>query len=115
MNWISINEKYPESRKKVLVCFEDEYGKRHIMIAEHINEKEVLEEDYLNEKSMNTVFAEYDVAKNCYWTPTGWYENQYVPDQNRYLEEKVTHWAYLPELPDLDNCRLSVESFNDTI
>jgi hypothetical protein len=101
MTWIPVSEKLPESQKRVLVCFENKYRYRKscITIAEHINEKEVLEEDYLSEESASTDFAEYDEEDDCYWTPAGWYEIQYVSEQNYYLDEKITHWAYLPDYP----------------
>ena len=94
MEWISINDKKPQTRQKVLVCFTNEYKQTLLTIAEYIGEKEVLAEDDLSPDCDD--FCEYDEEKDCYWTPAGWYEWQYVADINYFLDEQVNYWMPLP-------------------
>ena len=98
--WISAKQSLPKSKERVIVLFVNDAGNKIITIAERINEKEVLEEDYLSEESIGTGFAEYDEENDCYWTPAGWYEWQYITETNWFLcdEGKVINWMPLPDL-----------------
>ena len=95
-NWIPIVHLQPASKDRVLVMFTNERGVTIITIAEYIQPKTVLADDYLSDE-WSDGFAEYDEEEDCYWTPGGWYEWQYVPEVNFYLDEKITHWMPLPK------------------
>ena len=99
LNWIPVSQKYQTACKQVLVVFEMEHGVKFITMAQYVPPKTLLAEDFLSEEAMGTDFPEYDEEKDCYWAPGGFYEWQYVPDQNWFLDENITHWAPLPLLP----------------
>lgn len=44
-------------------------------------------------------FAEYCDARDCYYTPEGWYENNEFDENNWLVDEAVTHWMPLPTHP----------------
>lgn len=95
--WINIEERKPEKLRRVLVAFKNSYGKIFITIAEYVPPKEVLAEDFLSEDCDN--FQEYDEEKDCYWTPSGFYEWTHEGDINYFLSEKINFWTELPQLP----------------
>lgn len=93
--WISIKDKLPNQQKRVLVLTEDSEGRKRITVAEYIAPKTVLSDDYIDEDAAFG-FDEYDEENDCYWTPAGFYENQYYTDNNFYINDEVTHWQELP-------------------
>ena len=97
-DWINVKDRLPEPQEKVIVFFENRYGKKWRTLAEYIPSMYVVEEDYLDPEYSDG-FAEYDEENDCFWTPEGWYENQYEPDVNFCLSETITHWMPLPPPP----------------
>lgn len=93
MEWIRISVKHPTPCKTVLVVFENKHGGRFVTMAQYVPPKTILSDDFLSEEAMGNGFEEYDEEKDCYWTPAGWYEWQYVAEQHYFLDERVTHWA----------------------
>lgn len=91
--WIPIEEKQPVACKPMLVVFVTRYNQRFVTMAQYVPPKTILADDFLSEEAMGNGFEEYDEEKDCYWTPAGWYEWQYVAEQHYFLDEKVTHWA----------------------
>lgn len=95
MQWIGIDERLPETRQRVLVCFTTSSGKSWVTCADYIAPRTVLEEDYMDDEYSGS--GDYDEEKDCYWTMGGWYEFNYEPEVNWMLSEKVTHWMPLPK------------------
>ena len=95
-NWISVDLRMPELRKPVLVSVSVRHERGTISIAEYIEPKSVLADDYLDPE-WSEEFGEYDEEKDCYWTPSGWFEWQIATEVNFYLTDAVTHWQLLPE------------------
>jgi len=96
-NWIPVTTRLPEKELSVLVSLKSERGRTYITTACHIPEKTVLEEDFMHEDFHEDGI--YDEEKDCYWTNSGWYEQQTSPEVNWKLSDKVTHWMPLPEPP----------------
>jgi hypothetical protein len=98
--WRAVREELPENEKKVIVYFKNECGHGRRTTAEYIREKTVLAEDYLSDE-WSDGFEEYDEEKDCYWTPSGWYEQQEITEVNFYLgKDIITHWMPLPSPPE---------------
>ncbi|WP_339306493.1 DUF551 domain-containing protein [Paenibacillus sp. FSL R5-0519] len=99
MPWISVNDKLPETKQRVLVRFETTFKDKqiaHATIADYIAPRSVLEEDYMDEQY--ATYGDYDEENDCYWTEAGWYESSHEADVNWKLNEEVTHWMPLPSL-----------------
>jgi len=97
--WISVNNKLPETKKRVLVRFETTFKDKqipHVTIADYIAPRTVLESEYMDEEYAGC--GDYDEENDCYWTETGWYESGYETEFNQQLSENVTHWMPLPSV-----------------
>ena len=99
-DWISVNDKLPESGKHVLVSCEvrrlDGFKKRYLCIAFYAEPHKISEhypeEDYC---------YDYDEEQDEYYLKEGWYE--VIQNWDEYssvvIEDFVTHWQALPEPP----------------
>jgi hypothetical protein len=105
MEWISVEERLPETQRRVLVFFKNEYDRSRITCANYIAPKTVLAEDFLDSEYSDG-FEEYDEEKDCYWTPEGFYESNYETDVNYFLGYKVTHWMPLPQHPQSNETQI---------
>lgn len=94
--WISVDERLPETQSRVLVCFTTQSGKVWTTCADYIAPKSVLYEDYMDENYSTA--EDYDEENDCYWTSEGFYEHNYEPETNWKLSETVTHWMLIPKL-----------------
>lgn len=97
MAWISVNDKLPETRQRVIARFETTFKDKqipHVTIVDYIAPRSVLESDYMDEEYAGS--GDYDEEKDCYWTETGWYESSYEAEVNWRLNQEVTHWMPLP-------------------
>jgi hypothetical protein len=99
MKWVSVAERVPENRQRVLVALKNEYGRIWRTCAEYIAPKTVLAEIFLDEDCEYEEFADYDAEKDCYYAPAGFYESNYCTDENYHIGEKVLAWMPLPPLP----------------
>jgi hypothetical protein len=99
MDWISVEDRLPETQQRVLVCFTNSYGKTWVTCADYIAPKSVLEEEYMDDEYACT--GVYDEENDCYWTNSGWYEHNYEPEINYFINDKVTHWMELPKKPGI--------------
>ena len=93
MNWIPTSQKKPEPYKSVLAVYKS-YG-RHVVRVVWIPKFFKVEEcDYEGD-------ADYHEEKDEYYWPEGWYEwSQEAEINYRLVDDKITHWMHLPELPD---------------
>lgn len=95
--WISVKERLPETRQRVLVLIDRENHKHWITCANYIAPRSVLAEDFIDEDSWE--FHDYDEETDTYWAPSGFYESNYYTDANYYIDDAVTHWMPLPASP----------------
>lgn len=111
MKWILFEKVKPKNLQRVLVYYYSKYGSRYlkrVTVAEYVEPKKVLEEDFLSEDCDG--FAEYDEEKDCYWTPTGFYENQYEAEDNYFISDKIVGWMLLPKAPE--HMEVNMHSFS---
>ena len=98
-DWISVNERIPESGKYVLACCEVRLlsgdKKRYVCVAMHTAKKSISVRDWEGSG------AEYDEETDEYYYPEGWWECLFNWDEysSVAIEDFVTHWMPLPEPP----------------
>lgn len=98
MEWISVNEQMPEPRERVLAFYTNEYKRNRIELACYIPPRTVKAEDYLSEEAEGC--SEYDEENDIYWVIEGWFEDSWESDMNWQLNQTITHWMPLPEIPE---------------
>lgn len=93
MEWISVNERLPESTKQVLAI--GNKGK-HQFVGFYTKGKDV---EVAGDEDCND--CEDSNQDYCYLFP-GWYEEEETPRSEydyTYVNRDVTHWMPLPEPP----------------
>lgn len=98
MNWISVEDKLPESLLNVLVKIDAKNVKNEAYMVAHFTPRYT--EEYNGWEDWDEV--EYHEEKDAFFCPEGWYANTtYIGDDysSYLLTEKVTHWIPLPEPP----------------
>lgn len=103
MNWISVNNQLPKPEQRVMVCAGHTYNDkvyRSITIGAYEDGNMWREESDWN-WNFDCNDMEYDEEQDDWKVPKGWYEYcRYNPDGlNWAIDEEVTHWMPLPELP----------------
>jgi hypothetical protein len=96
--WISVEDRLPESRKKVLAVYKNTHGNTRRICAEYIAPRTELCEDYYAYEEWD---GEYDEENDCYWVIAGWRERVENWDYMScgVCEGEITHWMPLPEPP----------------
>ena len=104
--WISVDKALPKSMENVLIAIKCKYngkpnGKYYITTGAHCNDHEYTTEDYgWIEYEGDT---EYDEEKDCFWVKAGWWETNFVEDNENWeidpADGEVTHWMRLPDAP----------------
>ena len=97
VNWISTEERLPETQLRVLAVMLYDGRKPRIIRAMHIPAKTV---ECLDSEFNDAVV--YDSESECHYLGAGWYE---LMEEGEYdyvgpLSDSVTHWAEMPELPE---------------
>ena len=101
-NWISVKDRMPKSKTCVLVTVKTRDGEHVVLIARHVNAREVDSEDY--EWQDAEIDWDYDEENDIYWVPECWYEGNFVEENtswiiDEYADGIVTHWMPIPEPP----------------
>lgn len=102
--WISIEERMPNVREKVLVrCESRPSGNEYVCQAYYIPGKTVDADDCC--MRWDDECTEYDEENDVYWVLEGWYEQIYNWDEYSSIgiADFVTHWMVLPEMPKKTN------------
>lgn len=102
MHWISVEESQPKTRQRVLIAIKSSYnGCYYITTGAHCNDHEITTDDYgWQDYDGDT---EYDEDKDCFFVKGGWWETNYVEDNQNWeidpVDGVVTHWMPLPKPP----------------
>ena len=96
--WISVEDRLPESGRNVLATYTNRFGKRRIIVGCRCDR-------WKHEAPCDDECAsEYSEEEDEYFLLEGWYEQQDNLDYyaSIYVHEgEVTHWMPLPEPPEL--------------
>lgn len=103
--WISIKDRLPENEHDVLVAVRrkwydcpSEYYK-FVAKAFYTDGKHTTEEsNYIWEFGICGNF-QYDEENDAYVIPEGWWESVDYSEEFGAVDDEVTHWMELPELP----------------
>ncbi|WP_212771516.1 DUF551 domain-containing protein, partial [Acinetobacter baumannii] len=92
--WISVEDRMPESLRNVLVLIDANPVKNQNQMVAHFIPK--FTEEYHGDND----WYDYDEDRGCGYVKEGWYANTaYIGDEysSYFIEEKVTHWKPLKE------------------
>lgn len=101
VRWIPVTTRLPKSLKRVLIAIKCKYtGKYYITTGSHCNDHEVTTEEYGWQDYEGD--TEYDEEKDCLYVKGGWWETNFVEDNQNWeidpVDGVVEYWAELPEL-----------------
>lgn len=96
--WNSVEEMLPENGVHVLVTAKTPGGHKYVCDAFHA-EKFSISSEYGDELA-----CEYNPEKDEYFLEEGWYEviKNWDDYSSIVIQDRVTHWMPLPELPEED-------------
>ena len=108
-DWISVNDKMPESGEHVLVCCEihplnpNGMSKKRYICDGYYAAEHSIADDYRDSDFYDAY--DYDEEEDEYYLKEGWYE--VIKNWDEYssvvIEDFVTYWMPLPELPKEDD------------
>lgn len=89
--WICPEYRLPDPQTPVILRVQYDTGRQDILTAQYIPPRTVLSEDFLD-PDYSDDFGDYDEKRDCYWTPSGWYEWGITPDRIYwYIDQSVAH------------------------
>lgn len=102
-NWISVSERLPKNEQDVLVCVKrkhyakpDEYI-RFVSKAFYTDGKHNTEHTCYCWDAYN---LDYDEKADAYIISEGWWESVDYNEEFGMIDDYVTHWMPLPDLPE---------------
>lgn len=101
--WISVEERLPESGRTVLAFYLNSHGKGRCIRAMFVKRWTVEAEEFADP---DVQCCEYSEQDDCYYTTEGWYELiDNWPDYAScaVIEGVITHWMPLPAAPTPTN------------
>ncbi len=98
-DWISVEDRLPETGRAVLVARFGWTGKEVVTRAFYVAKHTLDADDWEDWED-----ADYDEAADQYWCPEGWYEEMTSEHCDYfYPVGGVTDWQPLPAFPGVDN------------
>lgn len=104
--WISVKDKMPKVEDRVLIRAQRRCGNaiESIITTAFYEDGTVLDNNSCWHWEEIWEWGEYDEEKNGYRIPKGWWEGRQYGDMiDNDINDEVTHWMPLPELPEEDN------------
>lgn len=103
MKWINAKEKLPKPEQRVLACTESSCAGciyKHITAAMYEDGTMWMRESEWSFSELG--YLNYDEDKDDFKIPAGWWEYTiYNEEQTNYpIDDAVTHWMPLPDLPE---------------
>ena len=101
--WISVDDRLPESQKDVLAYYVNKYGEGKTVKAEYVASFSALACDFYDEES--DYESDYSEIEDAYYVKEGWHERveNWKYSGCEIVEGQVTHWMPLPEPPKEKN------------
>ena len=93
--WIKTEDRFPMTEMAVIAFLQISNKKTRRIRAFYAPKETVVATSDEHE------FSVYCEAKDEYYLPNGWYENNYFDPMNYLVDGVVTHWMMLPEAPRL--------------
>lgn len=101
-DWISVDERLPDSSGKVLATYINDHGWRRTICAHYIPRFTILTDGEIDTRD------EYNEQLDEYFICEGWYEvMENALDYSAVFvgDEVVTHWMELPDYPE-ESCQI---------
>lgn len=100
MEWISVDQKKPESGVHVLLCCQTASGGRYVCDG-YFAERWTVEVPAYN---YGDCACEYNEEDDAYYLEEGWYEviKNWDDYSSVFIQDTVTHWTEMLELPKED-------------
>ena len=102
MKWISVQDRLPENEKTVLIAVRRKWYNCPSKYYNFVTKAFYTDGKHITEES-NYVwdfgYFQYDEEKDAYVIPEGWWESVDYSEEFGEVDDEVTHWMELPELP----------------
>ena len=97
MEWISVEDRKPESGVHVFICCQTASGGRYVCDGYYAERWKVEVNTYYTDECA----CEYNEENDAYYLEEGWYEviKNWDDYSSVFIQDTVTHWAEMPKLP----------------
>lgn len=104
MKWISVKDRLPENEHDVLIAVRRKWfgcpSEYYNFVA-----KAFYTDGKHNTEDSNYIWDfenfQYDEENDAYVIPEGWWESVDYSEEFSAVDDEVTHWVELPELPEV--------------
>lgn len=100
--WISIKDRLPETEHDVLIAVRRKWYNCPSKYYKFVAKAFYTDGKYTTEES-NYIWdfenLQYDKENDAYVVPEGWWESADYSEEFSAVDDEVTHWMELPELP----------------
>lgn len=93
MEWAKVEDKLPETERPVLAYYKNFFDENRIVRAFYVPK-------FTIESESDDDLQEYCEERDICFMAEGWYEFNEHEDCYWMIDEKVTHWMYLPTSPE---------------